>query len=60
MDDAQGTEPQEDRLSRLSTASLRINESLGFDPADVERLQQASQGEAFFDARTGGWRISAR
>ena len=38
MDDAQGTEPQEDRLSRLSQDSLRINESLGFDPADVERL----------------------
>ena len=60
MDDAHGTEPQEDRLSRLSAASLHTNESLDIDTADVERLQQASQGEAFFDARTGGWRISAR
>ena len=96
MDDAHGTEPQEDRLSRLSAASLHTNESLDIDAAlqaemssvrfltgaaavtlndaaqvddplvldidtaDVERLQQASQGEAFFDARTGGWRISAR
>ena len=38
MDDALGSAPQADRLSRLSAASLRINESLGFDPADVERL----------------------
>ena len=31
MDDAHGSAPQEDRLSRFSQASLRINESLEFD-----------------------------
>ena len=60
MDGAHGTAPPGDRLSRFSQASLRINESLGFDPADVERLWQASQGEAFFDVRTGRRRHSAR
>ena len=53
MDDAHGSEPND-------AAQVDDPLVLDIDTADVERLQQASQGEAFFDARTGGWRISAR
>ena len=75
MDDALGTQPQGDRLSRLSQASLRINKSLDIDTipqavmssaqsltdaTDLERLWLASRQEVFFDVRTGGRRPSAR
>ena len=52
MDDAHGTAPPADRLSRLTAASLHINENLGFDATDLERLWLAPQQEAFLDART--------
>ena len=57
MDVALGTQPQGDRLSRLSQASLRINESLDFDTALQGVLDSARSltGAAVQTGRSSGF-----
>ena len=56
MDDAHGSAPPGDRLSRLSAASLRINESPDFDTALQGVLDSARSltGAAVHAGRSSG------